>query len=313
MKINLKNWENYLIFAAVLSAEKKAYVELHIAVLLFGFTAILGDLISLSAVELVWYRVLIAGISFLFFFRVRNTLKKMPRELVLKYLGIGAIAALHWVTFFGAIKLANASVALVCLATTSFMTSIMEPIIVKRPFYWYETALSILIIPGMVLIVQSLEADFYLGMIVGFISAFLAATFGILNKKMITRSDPLTISAIEMGGAYLFISILLLILLGTGNTVNLNPSFSDWIYILVLALLCTTLAYALSLKALNHLSAFATALTINLEPIYGILLAIVILKDHHELSTQFYIGGAMILLAVFSYPVVNKRFRKKSN
>ncbi|TVQ44133.1 MAG: EamA/RhaT family transporter [Saprospirales bacterium] len=297
----------------MLSAEKKAYVELHIAVLLFGLTAILGDLISLSAVELVWFRVLIAGFSFLFFFRVRNALKKMPRELALKYLGIGAIAALHWVTFFGAVKLSNASITLVCLATTSFMTSIMEPIIVKRPFYWYETALSIMIIPGMVLIVQSLDAEYYLGIAVGLLSAFLAATFGILNKKMITRSDPLTISAIEMGGAFGFLSLVLLTMLIIGSPVSLSPSGTDWMYLLVLALLCTTLAYALSLKALNHLSAFATALTINLEPIYGILLAIVILKEHHDLSPQFYIGGAMILLAVFSYPLVNKKFRKKTN
>ncbi|TVR77302.1 MAG: EamA/RhaT family transporter [Saprospirales bacterium] len=297
----------------MISAEKKAYIELHIAVFLFGFTAILGDLITLSAIELVWYRVLIAGISFLFFFRVRNSLKKLPRELVIKYLLIGAIAALHWVTFFGAIKLANASVALICLATTSFMTSIMEPIIVKRPFYWYESALSVLIIPGMVLIVQSLDSAFYLGMVVGFISAFLAATFGILNKKLIRRSDPLTISAIEMGGAWLFLSIILPVLYLAGGEMNLRPEPMDWLYLLVLALLCTTLAYALSLKALNHLSAFATALTINLEPIYGILLAIVILQDHHDLSTQFYLGGSMILLAVFSYPLIHKWHRKRQS
>ena len=295
----------------MINAERKAYLELHAAVLLFGFTAILGDLITLSALELVWYRVWIAGLSFLFFFRVRNTLKRMPRELAVKYLIIGAIAALHWVTFFGAIKLANASVALICLATTSFMTSILEPIIVKRPFYWYETALSILIIPGMVLVVQSLDTEFYAGVVVGLISAFLASTFGILNKKLISRSDPLTISAIEMGGATLFLSIVIALMAVGGGEVNLSPEPMDWVYLLVLALLCTTLAYALSLRALNHLSAFATALTINLEPIYGILLAIAILSEHHELSLQFYLGGAIILLAVFSYPIVHKRFRKK--
>lgn len=293
----------------MISGEKKAYFELHIAVFLFGFTAILGDLITLSAIELVWYRVLIAGISFLFFFRVRNSLKKLPRELVIKYLLIGAVAALHWVTFFGSIKLANASVALICLATTSFMTSIMEPIIVKRPFYWYESALSVLIIPGMVLIVQSLDSAFYLGMVIGFTSAFLASVFGILNKKLIRRSDPLTISAIEMGGAWLFLSLILPILYLAGGELNLKPEPKDWLYLLVLALLCTTLAYALSLKALQHLSAFATALTINLEPIYGILLAIVILQDHHDLSAQFYLGGSMILVAVFSYPLIHKRYR----
>jgi len=202
-------------------------------------------------------------------------------------------------------------VALICLATTSFMTSIMEPIIVKRPFYWYETALSILIIPGMVLVVQSLESHFYLGVAVGLISAFLASTFGILNKKMITRSDPLTISAIEMGGATLFLSLILPVLWLFGGELKLKPEPMDWVYLLLLALLCTTLAYALALKALNHLSAFVTALTINLEPIYGILLAIVILREHHELSIQFYTGGAIILLAVLSYPMVHKRFRVK--
>lgn len=295
----------------MITDERKAYLELHLAVFLFGFTAILGDLIDLPAIALVWYRVMLACISFLFFFRVRNALKKIPRELAVKYLLIGAIVALHWVAFFGAVKLANASVTLICLATTSFMTSILEPIIIKRPFYWYETALSILIIPGMILIVQALEAHFYLGIAVGLFSALLAALFGILNKKLITRSDPLTISAIEMGGAFMFLSLLLPVLFLFGADLNLKPSASDWIYILILALLCTTLAYALALRALHHLSAFVTALSINLEPIYGIVLAIVILKEHHELSPQFYLGGALILIAVFSYPIVHKRFRKK--
>ncbi len=295
----------------MINPEKKAYLELHIAVLLFGFTAILGDLIQLSAIALVWYRVMLAGISFLFFFRVRNALRKIPRELAVKYLLIGAIVALHWVAFFGAVKLANASITLICLATTSFMTSLLEPLIVKRPFYWYETALSILIIPGMILIVQAVEADYYLGIVVGLISALLASLFGILNKKLITRSDPLTISAIEMGGAFGFLSLLLPFIYILGGGIELTPSLSDIGYLLILALLCTTLAYALALRALHHLSAFVTALSINLEPIYGILLAIVILKEHHELSPQFYLGGALILIAVFSYPFVHNRFSKK--
>ncbi|NNE30419.1 MAG: DMT family transporter [Saprospiraceae bacterium] len=290
---------------------RKAYLQLHIAVLLYGFTAILGDLISLSAPVLVWWRVFFTSLSFFFLFPVFARLKALPRGLIWRFMGIGVLIALHWITFFGSIKYANPSVCLVCMATTSFFTAILEPSLLRQKHKWYEFVLGLLIIPGMILVVRGLQIDMWVGVLLGLVSAFLASLFSILNKKYIHRADPQEITFVELGSAWLFISLLLPFIL-RGNVAFL-PEGMDWAYLLVLSLLCTTFAYVLSLKALKHISAFAATLTINLEPVYGILLAFFFLNDAQELDHNFYLGCLVILLSVFAYPVIQKRINRKKS
>lgn len=291
--------------------EKRSYIELHIAVLLYGLTAILGDLIQLPAVILVWWRVLITSISLLFFIRFGKDLLQLKRKTAIPLMGIGCLVAIHWICFYGSIKLANASVTLIAMATTSIFTSLLEPWIMKRKIDILEIILGIMIIPGMVLVVQSIDLSMKTGLLVGFAAAFFAALFGTLNKKYVDETNPYIITFVELGSAWIFISIVFIIGQSYLDLSQFMPQrWQDWMYILILALLCTTLAFILSLRALKHLTAFATNLVINLEPLYGILLAAAILKEYEQLTTNFYIGGGIIIAVVLSYPFLKKRYRK---
>ncbi len=289
-----------------MNQEKRAYLELHLAVFLFGFTAILGDLISLPATLLVWWRVLITCISFFFFAPIVKNIRTIPKRLILIYAGVGVLVAVHWITFFGAIKYSNASVCLVCMATASFFTSMLEPMIMKTKIQRYQILLGFMIIPGMALVVTNLDPSMMMGVVLGLTSAFLAALFSSINKKYIDDADPIDITFVELSSALIFITLFLPLLVN--KEASFLPQGLDWLYLLILALLCTTLAYVLSLRALKHLTAFASNLTVNLEPIYGIILAALLLGDSEELTLGFYLGCAIILLAVFSYPYLKRKF-----
>ncbi len=295
-----------------MNATTRAYVELHIAVFLFGFTAILGDLIQLSALSLVWWRVLITSGSLLLMIRVGRLFREMPRTDVLRFMGIGVLVALHWLCFYGAIKLSNASIALVAMATTSFFTSLLEPLVLRQAAKWYEIALGVLIIPGMVLIVNSTELSKLNGLWVGLMAAFLASLFATLNKKRMGNYRILDLTFLELGSACLFLTLVLpiYILITKQPIQSFLPSPSDWLYLIILALLCTSLAYVLAFRSLKQLSAFASNLTVNLEPVYGIALAWLILGEQEELTSGFYWGVVIILIAVFSYPVLKRSVRR---
>ena len=287
--------------------DRRAYLELHLAVFLWGFTAILGDLIQLSALTLVWWRVLLTSLSLIFFVRLGRIVREVGARRFWLLAGIGVIVALHWVTFYGSIKLANASIALICMATTSLFSSVFEPLIVKRPFQWHELLLGVFILPGIWLVVDGAATNMYLGIGVGLLSAALVSVFTSLNKKYIESSNPARITFIELGAATLFLTPFLYPLGGD----KFWPSPLDWSYLLVLALLCTTLTFFLSLRALSRLSAFASNLTVNLEPVYGILLAYFLLDDARELSPTFYWGALLIVIAVFSYSAIERFVRKR--
>lgn len=281
--------------------------DLHIAIFLFGFTAILGDLIQLSALMIVWWRVLITSISLLFLIRFRALFQKLSRRQIIYFVSVGIVVGLHWVTFYGAIKLTNASFALICLATSSFFTSLLEPLLLKRRLRGFELLLGLAIIPGMWLILNGTKIDIGLGMLVGLTSAFLASLFSIMNKKAINDIEPLEITFIELGSAWLFLSIVLPIVHISGGDVGAFwPGWLDAGYLLVLALLCTTLAYVLALKALKYISAFLSNLSINLEPVYGIILAWWLLGDAKDFNANFIYGCLIILAAIASYPLLNR-------
>ena len=288
-----------------------AYLQLHIAVLLYGLTAILGDLISLSAMSLVWWRVLITSLSLLGFVGLGRRILRMERRLVLRYIAIGFLVAMHWLSFYGAIKYANASIVLAAMATTSLFTSLVEPLITKRPFRRLELVLGFLVIPPMILIARNIELSMQLGLWVALLSAFLASVFASLNKKYVDKAGPFEISFIEMASAWVFITLLMPVF--SQEMGRLMPLPQDWIYLLILSLMCTTFAYVISMKALKHVTAFDANLVINLEPVYGIFLAILILKEYQELDPRFYYGVVLIMLIVFAHPMLQRKIygRKK--
>lgn len=235
----------------------------------------------------------------------------MPRGLLLRYMGIGFLIALHWLCFYGAIKLANSSIALICVATVAFFTSLIEPIFVKRKFDMLELVLGFLIVPSMFFVVQNVDVSHMNGVWAGLGAALLAACFSILNKKYIDEASPYAINFIEISSATLLVTFIIPFFSDMSDMESLLPPRTiDWIYLLLLALVCTTLANVITLKALKHLSAFASNLVFNFEPLYGIILAAVLLKEYEQLTPEFYLGGAMIVAIVMLYPVLKNRIKQ---
>lgn len=282
-----------------------AYIQLHIAVVLFGFTAILGDLITLTAVPLVWWRVVIAGLSMVVLVRIRSIVQDLGWKMIGRFAGIGVVTALHWVTFYASIKYANASIALVCLATTSLYTALIEPAVLKTSIRWVDLAIGVIVVPAMFLIVSDLEGTMMTGVYLGITSAVLAATFVSFNKKYINEASPIRITFIEMVSSSLFLSVIVVLFY---DQPSMAPTSSDWIYLVILALLCTTLAQYLSMASLKHITAFNSVLIVNLEPVYGIILAALILNEHDQLTTKFYLGAVVIVGVVFLYPLVKRKW-----
>jgi len=286
--------------------------------LLWGFTAILGKLITMPALPLVlWRMLMVAGVLFLLP-RVWRGLSLLPARLLLAYMGIGVVVALHWLTFYGAIKLANASVAATCIATVPVFLAFIEPLLTGSRFSWRELLLGILILPGILLLVGGTPESMNIGIVVGILSAFFVAIFSALNKRLVHRSDALSVTALEMGAGGVFLAglAMLAVMLESGpviesfitdlDSVFALPGTQDMMLLLVLAFACTLLPFALSLVALRHLSAFATSLAVNLEPVYAIVLAIILLNEQQDLNMQFYIGAALLLLVVFVYPLLQR-------
>ncbi len=286
-----------------------AYIQLHIAVILYGWTAVLGGLISISAISLVWWRVMITSFSLIFFIGLGRRLLAIDKKKILIYMGIGVIVGMHWICFYSSVKMANASIALITMATTSLFTAIIEPLLFRRRFNSLEIIIGLMVIPCMILIVRNIDISLIEGFMVGLLSAFLASLFASLNKKYVEDATPYVISFLEMFGAFLFISICLPFVID--NIQAIMPTSTDWIYLIILALLCTTLAFVLSMMALKHVSAFDSNLVINLEPIYGIGLAVIVLKEHEQLTPLFYMGGILLMLIVFSHPILAKKINAR--
>ena len=285
------------------------YIQLHVAVFLYGLTAILGDLITIPSASLVWWRVAITSLSLLFFIGFGKSLLAISTKNTIKLLLIGIIIGIHWVTFYGSIKYANASIALIALSTTSLFTSFIEPIVFKKKPDLIQIIFGLLVIPGIYLIVRNIDAYLMTGLYIGILSAAMASLFSVLNKTLVDEIEPFSMTFLEMLGVFIFLSILYPIFADPYYT-PFVPVQLDWVYLIILALLCTTLAYYLALLALRKLSAFETNLIINLEPVYGIILAIIILKEHNELNLRFYLGVLIILIVVFSYPYAKKYLKK---
>lgn len=276
---------------------KKAFLQLHIAVILAGFTAILGKLIELNEGLLTSYRMLMSAIILAAILFFRKELKKLSWKNMLKLFGVGAIISLHWVSFYGSIKYSNVSVSVTCLSTIGFFTSLFEPLIMRRRVDIVEVLLGILAIAGVYLIFN-FYPEYKTGIIFGIISAMLACLFPIINKRLLIDFSPNTMTLYEMAGGFIALCFILPVYFQFFPPQYFIPTVSDWWWLLILAGVCTVFAFNLSLNALKHISAFTTNLTYNFEPVYSIILAFIIFKENKFLGPGFYFGFALILLAV---------------
>lgn len=298
------------------SPERRAFLQIHLCVLLWGFTAILGKAIHLPALPLVWWRMLLVVAVLALLPRVWRGLRALPPRTAAAYAGIGALVALHWLTFYGSIKLANASVGATCIALATVFTALLEPLLTGRKLSWREVALGIAVLPGVALVVGGVPDGMRAGIAVGALSALFVALFGSLNKRMVGRGDPLTVTALELGAGALLLTALAPLMpmvfpaFASEGALFPLPGARDFWLLLALAMACTLFPFALSLVALRHMSAFSAQLAVNLEPVYAIALAIVLLGEQRELSPAFYGGVALILAAVFVHPLVSRPGRR---
>lgn len=276
---------------------RKAFIQLHVAVLLAGFTGVLGRLISINESLLVWYRMFFSVVFLLILTLFTKKITKLSIRQMAPLLGIGAIIALHWVTFYGSVKYANVSVSLVCFSAVGFFSALLDPLISKRKFKVIELLLGLMVILGVYLIFH-FDQNFRTGIIFGVISAFLASLFPIFNKKYVTTHNPDTITFYEMAGGWLILNLVVPVYIQFMPVASILPNFMDLVWLLVLSLFCTVLAFNLSVRALSSISPFTVNLSFNLEPVYGILLAFLLFKEHLEVGFSFYAGLFIIFLTV---------------
>lgn len=289
----------------------KDYLHLHLIVFIWGFTAILGKLISVDAVPLVWFRMFLASIFICIYFLLFKKKFRVDKGGLIKFFFTGLIIALHWITFFKAIKVSNVSVALVTMSTGAFFTSLIEPFFFKRKIRLIEIFLGAMVIAGLY-IIFSFESQYTLGIIYALISSFLAALFAVLNGLYIKKYDANVISLYQLFFGSVFISGFLLIT-GSFTAEFFMLNTSDWLYLIILSSVCTAYAFIASVKVMRNLTPYTVMLTINLEPVYAIILALLIFGDNEKMNTEFYLGAFIVLFVVLLNGVIKnmKRFTKK--
>jgi drug/metabolite transporter (DMT)-like permease len=276
---------------------KKAFLQLHFAVFLAGFTGILGRLITLNEGWLVWYRLLISSVSMWILFSLAGKLQQVSPIDILKLSGIGFLSALHWVSFYGSIKYANVSVALVCFSATGFFTALFEPFFSRKRINLIEVLLGLIVIAGIYIIFH-FDPKYKTGIILGVICAVLLAIVMILIRQFVQKINSQTILTYQLSGGFITLSLFMPFYLKAFPTSYIFPGFSDWMWLLVLAWFCSVLAFQFSVTALQKLTAFTVNLSFNLEPVYGILLAFFVYHENKELNWSFFIGLGLIVLAL---------------
>jgi len=284
----------------------KSLIHFHFIVFIFGFTAILGSLISIDSLELVWYRMAIASIVLLIYAAVFKKQIKVPKSLLLKLLISGMIIALHWLTFFKAIKVSNVSITLSILSLGAFLTSFLEPLFYGRKIILYEIIFGLIVVIGMSLIFNS-QYHYLEGIIYALISVLLSVFFGLINGKLIKEASSLAISIYELLGGVFLISIILLFS-DRIDSEFFDISKIDFYWLLILATVCTAYAFVISVDVLKHLSPYSLMISINMEPVYGIILAIIFLNESKDLSFNFYLG----FILIFSSVILNGVFKLKN-
>ena len=288
---------------------KKAFIQLHIAVLLAGLTGVLGRLISLNAGLLVWYRLLLTAPSLWLLALLRRQAVSIGRRDLWRIFGIGGIAALHWVAFYASIKYSNVSVALLCFSAIGFFTALIEPLLLRSKVDGVELLLGLIVIVGIFFIFQ-VDPHYKTGILIGLLSALLGSLFPVLNKRILQRVSAENVTLYELTGGFFVLTLLMPLYLYLFPAPSLTPSLQDWGWLLVLSWACTVLAFNLSMSALEKISAFTVNLSYNLEPIYGILLAFLLFREDKYLNPGFYIGFFLILLSIVLQTLRLMRRRK---
>ena len=284
---------------------RKALLQIHFCVVIWGFTAILGKLISLPAFALVWWRMFLVVLVLAFVPAFWRGLRQMSLRTLGIFAGIGVVVALHWVSFYAAIKLANASVAATCMGVAPIIMAVIEPWITRKRFDPRELLIGVAAIPGVMLVVGGTPHGMRLGIVVGILSAFLVAVFGSLNKRYVEAGEPLAVTGLELAAGTAFLTVLALAFGGEALRLPV-PDGHDAVLLLVLSIGCTLLPFALSLVALRKLSAFSAQLAVSLEPVYAVVLAMLLLGEQRELGLQFYAGLVIILGSVFAHAALQR-------
>ncbi|MES2377929.1 MAG: EamA family transporter [Bacteroidota bacterium] len=290
------------------SVPNKNLLILHFTVFIWGFTGILGALITVSAVQLVWYRVLIAAISLFFYFKFSKKALLISRQNFLKLFFTGGLVGGHWILFFASIKLSTVPVTLVCLSSMTLFTAILEPLFNKKRISKLEIIAGLLIITGIVLIFK-FETQYTKGIIAGLLSALFASIFSIINSRQVKQIEPATISFYELIGAFFWATLYLFFTGGFNQAMYLKPH--DIGYLLLLGTICTSLAYVAGVSVMRELSAFRVALITNLEPVYGILMSFLFFGDMNKMTTGFWVGAVIILSTIFLFPVAKTQLQKR--
>ena len=286
----------------------RQHIKLHIIVLVLGFTAILGKLISVPAIPLVWYRMIIAAISLLLLMLFTRKTPALPFKVILRLALTGLVVAAHWLAFFHAIKVSNIAVTLSCLSATTLFTAFIEPLSQKRRISWVEVIIGAVIIAALYMIYQ-FETRYVSGIFFALLAALLACLFSVMNKNIATRYDIRAIAFWEMLSGFIAISIFILSTTPFSQ-INLSISLTDLMWLIVLGTICTALAFAETIAVMKKLSAYVVVLVINLEPVYGIILAYFIFGESEHMTTGFYLGTLVLLASVFSYPIIKNKLSR---
>jgi drug/metabolite transporter (DMT)-like permease len=295
----------------MLNGKLYSYLNLHLIVFIWGFTAILGALISISADALVWYRMLFASVFLFFFILTKKQSFKIPPKEFLKLIFVGLLISVHWIFFFKAIHISNVSITLSVFSLGAFFASLLEPLFYGRKVLWYEVFFGLVIISALSLILQ-VEINYYEGMIYAFISVFIGVLFTLLNGKLIEKNESEVITFYEFIAGVFFISIYFLY----ENKFNSDffvLSSNDWILILILATICTAYAFTASVKIMKQLTPYTVLLTTSLEPVYGIVLAYFIIGGKEKMSLEFYIGALIIVVTVILNGMIKNYHRRKES
>lgn len=286
----------------------KHFLQLHLIVFIWGFTALLGDLISLEALPLVWFRMFLAVIFIFIYFLFKKKNIIVDKKAWFKFLIGGIIIALHWITFFHAIKVSNISVVLVTLSTGAFFASILEPIFFKRKIQALELFFGLIVVSGLY-VIFNLDTEYTLGIIYALISAFLSALFSVINGLYVKKHEASIISFYQLLLGVGFVTVFLGFS-GGFHSDFFNLEVSDWVYLFILSSICTAYAFIGSIKVMNFLTPYTVMLTINLEPVYGILLAILVFPEKEKMNASFYIGAAIIILVVLLNGIIKNQKEK---
>jgi drug/metabolite transporter (DMT)-like permease len=289
------------------------HLLLHFIIFIWGFTGILGKLIHLDSLVIVWWRVIIAFVALGIFLKIRGNKIPLPsRKNLWMIIGVGLLVAMHWITFYKSIQLSTASLGILCLSTTTLHVSWLEPLLMKRRFLWSEFFSGILIIGALVFVSDDFNATEYLALSVGLFSALMAALFSIFNARLVVDIPSSTISFYEFGTAIVFLTIVLAFE-GSLNASLFHMTLSDLLWLLFLGTVCTSFAFLVVVDLVKRLGTFTVSLSINMEPVYTILLAIFILKENKSLGYSFYIGAAIIVVVVIANAVIKYRMKSKNN